>query len=68
MSYTGRGGEELEDGGETERTGHWKTVEYEAQRGETEIHYLCSECGRLQHMMTNYCPDCGAWMEGTGDG
>ena len=58
---------EQEDDGETERTGHWETVEYEVQRGETEIRYRCSECGRLQYTMTNYCPDCGAMMEASGD-
>lgn len=51
----------------SERTGHWETVEYEVQRGETEIRYRCSECGRLQYTMTNYCPDCGAMMEASGD-
>lgn len=58
---------EQEDDGETERTGHWETVEYEVQRGETETRYRCSECGRLEYTMANYCPDCGAMMEASGD-
>ena len=56
-----------EDDGEMERTGHWETVEYEIQRGETETRYRCSKCGGLQYAMSNYCPDCGARMEASED-
>lgn len=42
-----------------ERTGKWIEggIWY-------QTHYLCSECGKEVSNLSNYCPDCGAKMEG----
>ena len=38
--------------------------------GETEweCHYRCSECFTRSYELTNYCPNCGAKMDGDGNG
>lgn len=50
---------EQEDDGETERTGHWT----EPETG----FYECSACRNTQMDKTDFCPDCGARMEVSGD-
>lgn len=45
------------------KTGHWiKTKEQDD--AEPLILWKCSECLAVQRLKTNYCPDCGAKMEG----
>lgn len=29
-----------------------------------ERYFVCSKCGQQQYVETNYCPDCGAKMDG----
>ena len=29
-----------------------------------EQYFVCSKCGQQQYVETNYCPDCGAKMDG----
>ena len=41
------------------RRGHWDVIDAEEPR-----RYGCSECKRLSWHMENYCPDCGARMDG----
>lgn len=48
--------EAIEDLPSAERRGRWKG----AGMGD----YNCSLCGHLQSGKTNYCPNCGAKMEG----
>ena len=36
--------------------------------GEYEIYMICSECGWDSDFRTDYCPNCGAKMEGDGNG
>ena len=36
--------------------------------GEYEIYMICSECGWDSDFRTNYCPNCGAKMDGDGNG
>ena len=45
----------------TERTGHW-TAEWFDAEGE-ERHY-CSECGKWEYTESDFCPNCGARMDG----
>ena len=30
--------------------------------------YICTECGQLHKKKSNYCPNCGAKMDGDGNG
>lgn len=46
---------------EAERTGHW-TAEWFDAEGE-ERHY-CSECGKWEYTESDFCPNCGARMDG----
>ena len=41
------------------RHGRWEVVDAEEPR-----RYGCSECKRLSWNMENYCPNCGARMDG----
>ena len=41
---------------EPQRTGKWLKIHWKAFR--------CSECNRINEYFTNFCPDCGAKMEG----
>ena len=41
------------------RHGHWEVIDAEEPR-----RYGCSECKRLSWHMENYCPNCGAIMDG----
>lgn len=41
------------------RHGRWEVVDAEEPR-----RYGCSECKRLSWNMDNYCPNCGAKMDG----
>lgn len=41
------------------RHGHWVVIDAEEPR-----RYGCSECKRLSWHMENYCPNCGARMDG----
>ena len=41
------------------RHGRWVVIDAEEPR-----RYGCSECKRLSWHMENYCPDCGARMDG----
>lgn len=43
-----------------ERTAHWMD--------EDPAGYVCSACGCASASAYNYCPDCGARMEASGDG
>ena len=44
------------------RHGHWEVIDAEEPR-----RYGCSECKRLSWHMENYCPNCGARMDGESD-
>ena len=44
------------------RHGHWEVIDAEEPR-----RYGCSECKRLSWHMENYCPNCGAKMDGESD-
>ena len=44
------------------RHGHWEVIDAEEPR-----RYGCSECKRLSRHMENYCPNCGARMDGDED-
>lgn len=44
------------------RHGRWKVIDAEEPR-----RYGCSECKRLSWHMENYCPNCGARMDGDED-
>ena len=41
------------------RHGRWEVIDEEEPR-----RYGCSECKRLSWHMENYCPNCGAKMDG----
>ena len=41
------------------KRGHWLEA-----KEEDPCWYRCSECGRLYDLDENYCPNCGARMEG----
>lgn len=41
------------------RHGRWEVIDAEEPR-----RYGCSECKRLSWHMENYCPNCGARMDG----
>lgn len=41
------------------RHGRWEVIDAEEPR-----RYGCSECKRLSWHMENYCPNCGAKMDG----
>jgi uncharacterized paraquat-inducible protein A len=44
------------------RHGKWKQARY------TEAPlYICSECDKTEYKQHNYCPNCGAKMDGKGD-
>ena len=43
------------------KTGRWMATE-----ADEPCFYRCSECGRLIDERENYCPNCGARMEGEG--
>lgn len=44
------------------RHGRWEVIDAEEPR-----RYGCSECKRLSWHMENYCPNCGARMDGESD-
>lgn len=44
------------------RHGRWDVIDAEEPR-----RYGCSECKRLSWHMENYCPNCGARMDGEDD-
>lgn len=44
------------------RHGRWVVIDAEEPR-----RYGCSECKRLSWHMENYCPNCGARMDGEDD-
>ena len=43
------------------KTGRWMATE-----ADEPCFYRCSECGRLIDERENFCPNCGARMEGEG--
>ena len=47
--------------------GEWKTVSVECFGGGTMTEYECSLCKERQIIMSNYCPNCGARMDGAND-
>ena len=54
--------------------GRWKPVKYNAHcscgKSYGTYHYLCSACNRIAYAQPyglNYCPNCGARMDGDGD-
>ena len=42
------------------KVGHWIKVV------EVYLPYMCSECGKSEFRKSNYCPNCGAEMQGGG--
>ena len=44
--------------------GNWLKVESNGGSAWTEMHteWMCSECGRVQKQISNFCPYCGANM------
>jgi hypothetical protein len=44
--------------------GRWHEVDGET---EWECHYRCSKCFTRSYELTNYCPNCGAKMDGDGN-
>ena len=50
--------------------GRWLTTyKVDTWMGTSEIDgYVCSECGRGSKVKGNYCPNCGAKMDGDGNG
>ena len=49
---------------ENQKTGHWETICPITSWQFTRDHYKCSECGTHWEYTFNYCPNCGAKMEG----
>ena len=45
--------------------GRWHEVDGET---EWECHYRCSKCFTQSYELTNYCPNCGAKMDGDRNG
>ena len=43
--------------------GRWETIE-----GREHLGCLCSNCQKWSDAQTNYCPNCGAKMDGDGNG
>ena len=43
--------------------GQWNEVEDQDEM----VFYKCSVCGKLRWFETNYCPNCGAKMDGDGN-
>jgi rubrerythrin len=49
--------------------GRWEKVKQDLGDGITTYRFGCSECGYLKNTLTgNYCPNCGAKMDGDGNG
>ncbi len=55
--------------------GRWKTVKYNVHcscgKSYGTYHYLCSACNRISYAQPyglNYCPNCGAKMDGEPNG
>lgn len=46
------------------RHGWWKRIDYEPLGHD----YICSVCGGKNDRASQYCPDCGARMDGDSDG
>ena len=48
---------------------HGRWGEYEVFKGAASLNgYPCSACGKRVSAKTNYCPNCGAKMDGDGNG
>jgi len=47
---------------------HGKWVELEPKGRFARTQYVCSECGAINNKSTNFCPNCGARMDGDTDG
>ena len=47
-----------------QKHGEWKTVSVECFGGGTMTEYECSLCKERQIIMSNFCPNCGARMDG----
>ena len=49
--------------------GHWNTIHFVTQPvGLLPDKYVCSECRSILYKEFNYCPNCGAKMDGDGNG
>lgn len=48
-----------------ERKGKWSKVSATRYTQSADYFYRCSECGGYQVGAMNYCPHCGAKMEGS---
>lgn len=49
--------------------GRWDKVKQDLGDGIKTYRFGCSECGYLKNTLTgNYCPNCGAKMDGDGNG
>ena len=48
----------------TERTGHWKRISIDKYSEHAMYWYRCDRCGKDNLGNTDYCPNCGAKMEG----
>ena len=52
---------EVTDNTEIRRHGHWN------ERYDTRYHFECSICKYLHQYKDNYCPNCGAKMDGVSE-
>ena len=49
--------------------GHWiERTSTDKEFGVSTTKYECSECSCLADNKSNYCPNCGAEMDGDGNG
>lgn len=47
-----------------DKVGAWETSEFKLSTGGNWIIHQCSECKVYSMERSNYCPNCGAKMEG----
>lgn len=46
------------------RHGRWIIIETLCGNGKERKYYRCSECNKANAIRSNFCPDCGARMDG----
>lgn len=49
------------------RHGCWRIIETLCGGGKEAKYYRCSECNKANVICSNYCPNCGARMDGDAD-
>lgn len=49
------------------RHGRWVIIEILCGGGKERKYYRCSECNKANVIRSNYCPNCGARMDGDAD-